>query len=167
VNNIASYVLQILAYATLAVALGYFSASPPYAYGSAEAAVIKVSLSHATERVAPCVRLTPEEVAALAPNMRRSESCERARLPLSIEIDVDGRQVMAINASPAGLWSDGPASVYRKLEFPPGEHRLSARLRDSARTDGWDYAYSENVRLEPGRYLTITFRAENGGFVFR
>lgn len=166
-RSLPRYLLQCAAYTAFALGIGYFSVAPRYPYGSADAAVVKLSLSHATARIAPCVRLTPAEVAALAPNMRRAEKCERARLPLRIELDVDGKQVLADQASPSGLWNDGPASVYRRFELPPGAYRLSARLRDSDRTSGWDYAYTEDVRLEAGRYLTITFRAENGGFEFR
>lgn len=166
-RNVPRYLLQLLAYAAFALGIGYFSVAPRYPYAAADAAVVKLSLSHATGHIAPCVRLTPAEVAALAPNMRRAEKCERARLPLGIELEVDGRLVLAEQALPSGLWSDGPASIYRRFELPPGDYRLSARLRDSDRSSGWDYAYTENVRLEAGRYLTITFRAENEGFEFR
>jgi len=65
------------------------------------------------------------------------------------------------------LWEDGPASVYERIEVAPGKHRLDMRLRDSARTDGWDYTGSEMVVAEAGRYLTITFRPETGGFKTR
>lgn len=166
-NKAIRFLLQILAYGSFAVVTGFLSASPNYEYGNPDVAAVKISLSHATERVAPCVLLTPAEVAKLAPNMRRAEKCERARLPLAIELDVDGKIVMAIQAAPSGLWGDGPASVYRRFELPPGRHRLSARLRDTAREDGWDYTLVGDVDLVGGRYLTITFRAENGGFEFK
>jgi hypothetical protein len=161
------YALQLFVYAALATAIGYFSVSPRYQYASAEAAIVKVSLSHATNRIAPCVLLTPSEVAELAPNMRRAEKCERARLPLTIEVDVDGKLKLSERALPSGLWSDGPASIYRRFDMPPGQYRLNVRLRDTNRAEGWDYDYNQDVRLEAGRYLTITFRAENGGFEFR
>jgi hypothetical protein len=32
---------------------------------------------------------------------------------------------------------------------------------------GWDYTHTEDVTLVAGRYLTVTFRAETGGFNFR
>ena len=112
-------------------------------------------------------RLTPEQIAELAAIMRRTEQCERARLPLQLEIEIDGETVIEIEAQPSGLWDDGHASVYERFDVAPGPHRITARLRDSAREDGWDYAYSEDVILEPGRYFTITFRPETGGFHYR
>jgi hypothetical protein len=93
--------------------------------------------------------------------------CARARRPLAVELDVDGTTVLSLAAGPSGLWNDGPASVYERFAIEAGAHTITARLRDSARETGWDYEYSEEVDLVPGRYFTITFRAENGGFAFR
>ena len=166
-NNLLRYLVQIAAFASFAVFIGYFSSSPPFQYAQAESAVVKLSLSHAAERIEPCVLLTPEQVAELAPNMRRTESCERARLPLVVELDVDGQRVLALQAEPSGLWGDGPASIYQRFNLAPGQYQMAVRLRDTARTDGWDYTHTQDVTLSAGRYLTITFKAENGGFVIR
>jgi hypothetical protein len=160
-------VLRIVAYAAFAAVTGYLSASPAYDYADAGNATVKLSLSHAADRVEPCVRLTPEQIAALAPNMRRPEKCGRRRLPLAVELEIDGTTVIRVVAPPSGLWSDGPASIYERFEIEPGPHRIVAKLRDSRRTDGWDYVRTEDVTLAAGRYFTITFRAESGGFSFR
>lgn len=100
-------------------------------------------------------------------NQRRPAQCERERLPLTVELEVDGDLVVGLEAAPSGLWNDGPASVYERFNLSAGPHRLRARLRDTARETGWDYTYEEDVELEAGRYFTVTFRAENGGFRFR
>jgi hypothetical protein len=151
----------------MAILLGYFATRPPYQYGDAGRASVKVSLSHAANRVKPCVQLTQEEIAELAANMRRTETCERQRLPLFLELDIDGETQLSLRAKPSGLWSDGPASIYERFEVAPGVHTIVAKLRDSARTEGWDYVGKETVELQPGRYFTITFKPETGGFNFR
>lgn len=159
--------LQVPFYAAFAVVIGWLSVMPPFRYAADDIASIKLSLSHATERVKPCVRLTPEEIAKLAPNMRHNLQCERERLPLLVEVEVDETRAVHVVAEPAGLWKDGPASVYERLDMAPGNHRITARLRDTAREEGWDYTHTEDVLLTPGRYFTITFKAETGGFHFR
>ncbi len=161
------FLLQGAAYAAMALLLGYFATLPPYQYGNARLASVKVSLSHAADRVKPCVQLTQEEIAEFAANMRRTEICERERLPLVFELDIDGETIISLRAEPSGLWNDGPASIYERFEVAPGEHAIAARLRDTARTVGWDYASEETVELQPGRYFTITFKPETGGFNFR
>lgn len=166
-TDVARLSLQVLTYVAFAAILGYLSASPSYDYGSSEMATVKLSLSHAANRVKPCVRLTPQEIAKLAPNMRVPEKCERQRLPLSVELEVDGKTAVTLEVSPSGLWNDGNASVYERFEVEPGEHTLTARLRDTDRVEGWDYTHTETVMLEAGRYFTVTFRPETGGFNFR
>jgi len=166
-RKFARYTGQLVAYLAFAAALGYFATMPSYRYADPNMASIKLSLSHASARVKPCVQLTPEQIAEFAANMRRTESCERERLPLVLELDIDGVTVRQLTAPPTGLWNDGPSSVYERLTAEPGAHRISVRLRDTARTEGWDYERSGAVVLEAGRYFTITFKAENGGFGFR
>jgi len=161
------YLLQVLTYAAFAIVVGYLSFWPRYQYASPDAATVKLSLSHATDRVVPCVTLSPEEVAKLAPNMRRTLSCERQRLPLILQLSVDGEVTFEHEALPSGLWEDGPASIYERFDLAPGVHAITVQLRDTARENGWDYTHSEDVTLVAGRYMTITFKAENGGFAFR
>jgi hypothetical protein len=76
--------LQALTYLGFVAVVAYLSASPAYDYANADMAAIKLSLSHPADRVEPCVQLTPEQIAELAPNMRRVEQCERERLPLTV-----------------------------------------------------------------------------------
>ena len=159
--------VQILLYSAFAVAIGYFSVLPAYQYSDPELATIKLSLSHAGHRVKECVTLTPDEINARALRGERLNECERERLPISIELDVDDKTVLQLTAAPSGLWKDGPASVYERIEVAAGKHTIAVRLRDSARAQGWDYNHSETVNLEAGHYFTVTFRAETGGFTCR
>ncbi len=159
--------LQVAFFAAFATIIGYFSLSPRYEYSPADLAVVKLSFSRAAERVVPCVQLTPEQIAAMPPNKRRPAQCERERLPLTVELEIDGTVVVNLEAAPSGVWKDGPASVYESFSVKPGTHRVTARLRDTARSEGWDYTRSDDVELEAGRYFTVTFRAEKGGFNFR
>ena len=159
--------VQALLYAAFAVFVGYFSIAPPYQYADPGAASVKLSLSHAADRVAECVRLTPDEINARARRGEPVNDCERERLPLTVEVDIDGETVLQVSAAPSGLWRDGPASVYERFDVAAGRHTITARLRDSARDSGWDYEHTETVELRPGRYFTIRFRAEIGGFAFR
>jgi len=160
-------VVQVLLYTAFTVVIGYFSIAPRYQYANPGVATLKLSLSHAADRVRECVRLTPDEINARAQRGESLNDCERERLPLTVEIDIDGTTVLHISAEPSGLWSDGPASVYERFDVAAGRRTITARLRDSARDSGWDYEHTETVELRPGRYFTVRFRAETGGFAFR
>lgn len=165
-NRTAAVAFRVFAYLGFAGTIGILSTAPTYQYADPAKAVLTLSVSHATERIAPCVMLTPQEIAELPPNMRRESTCERKRVPLVVELSIDGK-TMQLEAAPSGLWSDGPASIYRQIELAPGTHRITARLRDSARPDGWDFEETAMLAADPGHYHTIKFRPETGGFRFR
>ena len=166
-SRLVKFFAAAAAFAAFGTFLGYFATRPVYRYADPDLAQIKLSLSHAADRVKPCIPLTPEQIAELAANMRRTETCERERLPVHVQMEIDGRLAVDVVAAPAGLWRDGPSSVYERLSVEPGRHRITLRLRDSANPDAWDYTKTAAVTLEAGRYFTVTFRAETGGFRFR
>jgi hypothetical protein len=111
--------------------------------------------------------LTPEEIAALAPNMRRTSDCPRARVPLRFWLEIDGATAVDADLPPSGIADDGRASQYARLTLPPGRHRVTARLRDSRREEGYDWQRTVDVDLAPRQSLSIDFAPETGGFVFR
>ncbi len=158
---------QALLYGVFALCVGYFSVAPTYHYADPGVATIKLSLSHAANRVEECVKLTPQQINERATKGLPLDECGRERLPVTVELEIDGARALLVTAAPSGLWNDGPASVYERLDVAPGTHTITVRLRDSARQQGWDYERSESVTLSPGRYFTISFRAETGGFGFR
>lgn len=155
---------QALAYGAFAALIGYFASSPAYTHVDPGAAEITLSFSHAGDRVAPCRRLTPEEIAALPPNMRRPTDCPRERVPVVVELLLDGELVYREALPPAGLAGDGASTAYERFVVAPGTRELLVRLRDSRREEGFDYRMMEMVELAPGQNLVIDFRAETGGF---
>jgi hypothetical protein len=157
---------QAVAYALIALLFGYFSAAPPYAHFAEDMAQVKISFAHGAEPAGGCRRLTAEEIAALPPNMRRPTSCSRERLPVVVEIELDGSTLVSEVLPPTGLAGDGPSRLYRILPVKPGTHRVVARLRDTDRTEGFDYEQEATIELAPRDIFVIDFRADLGGFVF-
>ncbi len=162
------YILgQTIAFIFFAIGLAYFSNSPSYTYHDPEMALIMVSFSHAAERIEECRRFTPEETAALAPNMRRPMDCPRERLPLHVEVIMDGNILLSKSYNPTGLSKDGSASVYESIPVKPGQHQIVAKLRDSNRQDGFDFESNVSFSLNPKELFVIDFREELGGFYFQ
>ena len=155
---------QVAAYAAFMAILGYFATLPAYTYVDPGAAVLTLSFGHAGANVSECRRLTPKEIAALPPNMRRLTDCPRARVPLLVELQLDDEILYRASLAPSGIASDGASSVHERFVLAPGHYRLSARLRDSRRTEGFDYEMAEDIELLPGQHLVVDFRADTGGF---
>ena len=164
-TNPLAYLGQALVYGLVAVTLGYFATNPAYERFPADKAQLVLSFTHIGQRAVPCRKLTQEEIAELAANMRRAEVCERARLPLYVELSLGGEPLYSASLAPTGLSGDGAAQVHERFTVAPGRHTLRVSLRDSARSDGFDYLGEAEVELRPGQSFVIDFRPEFGGFL--
>ncbi len=165
-TRLLQYTGQALAYVLFAACIGYFATSPAYTHLDPGKAQIKLSFSHAGAHIRECRRLSQDELNRLAPNMRRPNDCPRARLPLLIELELDGETLYRDNLPPSGLAGDGASTAYKKFPVVAGTHRLVARLRDSRRTDGFDYEQAADITLHPQQNFVLDFRPELGGFQF-
>ena len=166
VNKVLNYSLQAVCYIAFIAVVGYFATSPPYVHLPDGQSVVKLSFQHAGQRKEACRERSPEELAKLAPNMRAASVCPRERVPLTVEIEMDGKPLFAMVAQPTGLSKDGAATVYRRVAVPAGEHRFVAKMKD---TVGGDFGFvgRRTVELKSGRLLVIDFDAKEGGWVFR
>jgi ferredoxin/coenzyme F420-reducing hydrogenase delta subunit len=157
---------QGAAYVVLMAWVAYFATQPAYTYLARDHALLKLSFSHAGQPLKPCRRYTHEELTNTPFSERRATSCERGRWPVYIEFDLDGRPIYRGTHEPAGLWNDGPSTVYARFEVPAGRHRLAARLRDNGASSGFTAVGERTVDLRPGENFVVDFRVAEGGFQF-
>ena len=157
---------QTLVYLGIAALFGFFSDWPRFTYFPADKAQILLSFAHGAQRKGECRRLSAEEIAEMPANMRRPEICPRERLPVYVELLIDGEPLYSDHLPPSGLSGDGPSQIHRHFEVSPGPHELTVRLRDSARSEGFDYLRSETITLRERQNFLIDFRPDTGGFVF-
>lgn len=165
-TRVFQYLGQALAYALFAAFIGYFANQPAYTYTEPDKAVIKLSFSHAGDHKEECRRRTQEELNAIAPNMRRPQECKRERVPLLVELELDGELLYRKLLPPSGLASDGASTAYNKFPVDAGTYRLTTRLRTSRRSEGYDYEKTAEVTLSPAQNFVVDFRPEMGGFLF-
>ena len=164
--SIVQYIGQAVAYALFAVVIGYFATQPSYTYLEPGKAQIKLSFGHAGDHTTDCRRLSQEELNQLAPNMRRPLDCPRGRLPVLIELELDGELLYRAELPPSGLAGDGVSTAYKTFAVDPGQHQLVARLRDSNRTAGFDYEKASGITLSPQQNFVVDFHPSRGGFLF-
>jgi hypothetical protein len=157
---------QIVFYAAIAVTIGFLSQAPAYSRLDPDRALIKFALVHGAEKKGECRKFSAEEIAKLAPNMRRAVICPRKRLPVSVELEMDGKPLYEAELPPTGLSGDGPSRAYERFVVAPGRHRIVARLRDSDRAEGFDVVSERELELAPGQSLGIDFASAAGAFRF-
>ncbi len=165
--NAARYAGQALFYAGFAAAIGLFASWPRYSQMPEGSAQIKLSFNHSGARVEDCRRLSAEELSKLPSAERRPSNCTRARLPVTVQLSIDGRPIYDAVLQPGGFSGDGQARAYEKFIVPAGKHVIEAKLRDSKRGEGFDYESRFEAELAPWQSLAIDFKAEQGGFLFR
>jgi len=163
----AGYVGQAILYAAFAAGLGYLADRPLHRYFADDKSQIKLSFVHGAARVEDCRRLSPQEIAQLPPNERRPNTCGRERVSALVQLVVDGRALYESKLDPTGIARDGPMRAYQKFVVSPGRHEIIVRLRDSKRTEGFDYERIITVDLKPLQNLAVDFKADAGGFIFR
>jgi len=139
---------------------------PAYTYLARDHALLKLSFSHAGQPLKPCRRYTHEELTNTRFSERSATSCERGRWPVYVEFDLNGQPLHRGLHRPAGLWDDGPSSVYERFEIPAGRHVLEARLRDDGAAEGFTFTARKVVDIAPGQNFVVEFQAAEGGFVF-
>lgn len=160
------YLGQGAVYALFAALIGYLSVYPVYDPFPPDHALVKLSLAYAGKPKGECRRRTAEELAKLAPNMRKPFVCPRQRVPLLIELEMDGTVLYRDVLEPTGFAGDGPSRAYQRFAVPAGEHRFVARLRDTDRAEGFDHVRAEKVTLAAGQNLAIDFKGATTGFTF-
>lgn len=140
---------------------------PGYSQIARGSGVVMLTFVHGADRKGECRRLTPEEIAKLPPNMRRVLDCPRGRRAIYVELDIDGHETYRASLAPTGIAGDGPSRVYQRFVLPAGKHDVAVRMRDTARSDGFDHERRESVELSADQMLVIDYRPESGSFIFR
>lgn len=166
-RKILQYFGQFIFFVVIAVFVGYFANRPIYNQFPEGSAQIKLAFAHGAARKIPCRKLTSKEIAKLPPNKRRPNTCSRERIPIHIQLTIDGKLLYEDQLIATGLSNDGPGRTYQKITVPAGQHTITVRLRDTKRTSGFDFETTRQVTLKSLQSLAIDFRADAGGFLFR
>ncbi len=166
-GNLVRYGGQAIFYLAFVAVVAYLSTSPVHTFVPSDHARVTVTFAHLGEREGECRPLTEEEKAALPPNMRVEEKCPRGRVPITVEIWLDGEMIYGDTIAPTGLHRDGRSYVYHAVTVPEGRHYLTMKMRDQVETDEFNYVQKKEVTLQGGQSLVIDFSAQAGGFVLR
>ncbi|MDH3386869.1 MAG: hypothetical protein OEN02_03105 [Gammaproteobacteria bacterium] len=154
--------LQAFNYGLFMALIWYFASAPSVRILDDDEAVITIAFAHAGQLREPCRRLSQQELDELAPNMRKPEDCPRQRSPVTIEAWLDGEPFYSASLPPPGLFGDGGVDVFHSAKITAGTHRLSLRMNDSVRIEGFNHGLEREVRVDPAQILLVGFQSERG-----
>jgi hypothetical protein len=158
---------EILMYGVFIAVVGLLSVWPPYELVEDDRAIISLVFSHAGDRIAECRILSQEELNKLPPNMRKPSDCPRERHPVRVELRSGGNTLYHDTLAASGIWSDGKASIYQRIEVAAGRHEVFVGMNDSGGSDSFDSTNSVAVDMTPGRNLVIQFDEATEQFLIR
>lgn len=166
-SKFVRYPIQALLYALFALVVGYFSTSPRYHLLNEGEGLLRLSLQHPGKLLVECRQRSAEELAKMPPNMRTSAECPRARSPVAVRVELDGKPIIDDSYAPAGLSKDGASAAYRRMPIPTGEHQLHVRINDDKNVQGYTHDRAFALNVKPGQIVLIDFQPELGGVVVR
>lgn len=158
---------EVLAWVAFSAVVGLLSVWPRYEMVDTEKAIVTVTFSHAAQRVGECRLLTQEELNKLPPNMRKPSDCPRERFPVRIELRSGDHVLYQDVLLPSGIWSDGKANIYQRVQVDAGIHDLYVGMNDSGGDTEFDYENAARVDIAPGRNVVVRFDPESGQFTIR
>ncbi len=165
-NQIVRYLLQAVNLFLFMWLIAAFSSGPVVRQLEEGMAVVTLAFGHAGDPIRACRQRTPEELAALAPNMRAPMDCPRERSTIKVELIMDGELIHNIVAPPPGAFKDQGVDIYENITVPVGRHEFTVRMNDNALVDGYTYSSSYTADLKPAQLLFIDFSMQKAGFVF-
>ena len=158
---------EILMYTVFIVVIGALSVWPPYQLIEKDRAMVSLVFSHAGDRIAECRILSQDELNKLPPNMRKPSDCPRERHPVRVELRSGKHILYADTLLPSGIWADGKASIYQRIEVAAGEHQIFIGMNDSGGSENFNSSNVATVNLRPGRNLVIQFDEQTAQFLIR
>jgi hypothetical protein len=99
--------------------------------------------------------------------MRKLDDCPRERSPVRVVFKTGDDTLYEDIRRPTGLWKDGSANVYQRLQIPPGARRLFIGMNENGLAGDFDYSLEQEVTLEEGDHLVVEFDEARKAFVFK
>jgi len=161
-NKLWRYLLQVINYTIFMALVWYFSVAPAIEIRSEDESFITIAFVHAGALREPCRALTNQELAKLAQNMRVSEDCPRERSPVKIKATLENEIIYDVTLEPSGLFGDGAVDVFYSSKVHAGQHQLKIEMDDSVRDEGFNHSIEQQVFIDPGKILLISFEKDKG-----
>jgi coenzyme F420-reducing hydrogenase delta subunit len=155
---------RLIAFSAIPVFLiVFFSMKPIYPFYSKGDSLIKLAIKYSSRFKAECRELTEKETEGKLRHMRKTESpfsnmrmdCSGERLPISIEISLDNKNISTKTYYPSGMKNDGPTFVYDEIHAAPGMHKIDIRIKDSKEINPLDYRFEKEIEAKSGEAAVI------------
>lgn len=151
-----------------------FSTSPAFTYHDEDEARLIVSFKKMTDRLTTCTdeeREAREEAAkSRRKHMQRMpKTCgSREKLPVDVEVILDGKTAFSKKHHPVGLHGDGFVYVYKRFDLAKGKTHVKVSVKEYREDgSGASLAFDEDVDFAPREVKVLEIHPEGGHLYFR
>jgi coenzyme F420-reducing hydrogenase delta subunit/NAD-dependent dihydropyrimidine dehydrogenase PreA subunit len=95
-------------------------------------------------------------------HMRRQRVVSRRRVPVRLEIAVDGEIRFSRSYKPGGLFGDGMSIALARIPVNPGPHSVEVSLGRSNEIGTWDYVFRDTLMFIASRHHVVLFNRATG-----
>ncbi|MBI4827865.1 MAG: hypothetical protein HY804_03510 [Nitrospinae bacterium] len=149
----------------------YFSTSPAYHFHEPGDTQMVVSFKTLTANLTLCGEEEQKEFEETASHrrshmQRKSRVCgSRERVPLRLDVWLDGQQLTGELIQPSGLQADGVTFVFKRYTFPAGAHAVKVAAQDyRADGSGQKTVFERTLALDAARVTVIDYDPERQSF---
>ena len=129
---------------------------PPLAEGSE----LLISFRH--PGLAECRPPTPEELAERPPHMQPDKICSRERLPVRLQVSVDGVVRVEQSYAPGGVFSDGNSGAVESLRLPEGSHHVAVAIGETSDANDWKFSEARTLEFDSKSRRVVLFDRVEG-----
>lgn len=145
-NKPAQIGIQFLAWSLLGVLILALADGPSFDPLPVDHGRLTLAIAHLSDRIEPCRQLSEAERMELPPTRRVTEVCERARVPVKVELVVNDRTLLAQELEPSGFHEDGRIFLVESWPLPAGDYQarltLTGRTAETSRNEVFDFSLS-------------------------
>lgn len=139
----------------------FLSMKPSYPFYSKDRSLIKITFKHSGKQ--ECRELTEKDTMNELKHMRKTNSpfskirmdCDRKRLPVYVEVDLDNKNILSRTYYPTGMRKDGSTFAYEEIHTAPGTHEIKVKMRDSKEESPFNYIFEKKTETKKGRVAVI------------
>lgn len=163
-------VTAILVLMAPVVLIHQLSASPAHTYSAADEALLIVSFKKITSRAKECgeqeLKAYKKHEKQRRKHMQRTrKACgSRERVPVDVDVWIDGRKAFAKRHFPSGYHMDGYAYVYKRFRLKSGPHKVKVTAREQKDGGGRSYIFNDTIEFNSRRVVVVEFDKEKDRF---
>lgn len=164
--DVAKFIRVVIVLVAILLPAVYLS-DASFSFYKPETALLKIAFKHSGKRIVDCdetalikqagqmYRKSLKDVGRVSMDNAMMNGCPRERYPVSVNVMLDGAQLLRKDFSPTGIKNDMASYVYDEFTVKPGERRVTVSLWDTGRKETPDYSLDETVSFADRQTLLI------------